>query len=309
MLFNLIRNGSVELQDLTGIFSAANDFESISGEIESATATVTGLVGEAVITAAEESYQSGNDNDFVRAVRRPIAILAVAAYSAQTLVSHDDTGRKIKADDNEKVPFQWMIDRDDQAQRDKFYKAMDALYRYLEANEVPGWMDSEQRAELGEMIISDIAQVDTVFPIDRSFYVYFKLLPLFKEAQPVLIRKVGAEQWAALLDGKNLTVEQKLLRGYCRRHIVLKAIQTAVKRWSLSVFPLEIARRFAPSYQGNKESRVATLEEIDRFLSNIESELKEIDCIIAELISGSNPYSGISLVPDGDRHDKFFSAQ
>ena len=46
------------------------------------------------------------------AVQRAVAFLAISRYARLTGLSHGDTGRKIKTDDNEKIPFEWMIDRD-----------------------------------------------------------------------------------------------------------------------------------------------------------------------------------------------------
>ena len=136
ILFNKDGRGSEELENITGQWYASSPYRLIRTEIDFAIREVRGRVGDAVMEAASDAYQSGSDEALLNAVRLPVAFLAIMRYAALSSVSHESTGRKVKMDDNEKMPFEWMVDRDDRAMRERYYRALDALYSYLEENKV-----------------------------------------------------------------------------------------------------------------------------------------------------------------------------
>lgn len=308
MLFNLDDRGPQELQQLTGIYLASNDFSVIASELADATNAVAALVGDAVITAAEEGYSYGDEFPLTFAVRKAIAVLAVSRYTRNNLITHGDHGAKVVADQNEKVPFEWMVDRDQQAQQERWYRSMDALYKVIEDTQEASWMDSDIRKRYKASIVRSLQEFELVYPVDGSYYVYYMLQNLVIEAQPKIRRMVGAEVWDVMV-GDSPQELHKALLPLCRRYAILSALITAVRRWNLEVFPIAIARRFAPTYQGNRSSRVALKEEMDAFVEGIEGQLEDIREEIAEELQDGNPAAGFDLMPRGDRRNKYFSAQ
>ena len=310
MLFNRDGNGSIELQQITGIFAASNDFSVIASEIAEATRTVASLVGDAVIEEAEKNYNDyGVEDNITAAVRQAVAVLAVSRYTRNTLVSHGDNGSRVVADENEKVPFEWMIDRDERAQRERWFRSMDTLYGLLERTKDESWISSDVRKAYNESIVRTLREFERVYPVDGSYYVYFMLQNLVIENQPTVRRMVGAENWTGMT-GQDATELQKELLPLCQRYVIISALITAVRRWNLEVFPLTIARRFAPSYQGGKSTRPATKEEMDAFIAGLEGQLGNIRDEIAEVLAdGKNPFANFDPLPTGDPRNKFFSAQ
>lgn len=309
MLFNRQGNGSIELQQITGIFSASNDFSVVASEIAEATRTVATLVGDDVMEAAENGYQNGVEDDVTGAVRQAVAVLAVSRYSRNNLVTHGDHGSKVVADANEKVPFEWMIDRDERAQRERWFRSMDALYGLLEKKNNESWINSDVRKAYNESIVRSLREFERVYPVDGSYYVYYMLQNLVIENQPAIRRMVGTENWAGMT-GDDPTELQKDLLPLCQRYVIISALITAVRRWNLEVFPLTIARRFAPSYQGGKSTRPATKEEMDAFIVGLEGQLAGTRDEIAEVLDdGMNPFSAFDPMPKGDPRNKYFSAQ
>lgn len=310
MLFNRDGNGSVELQQITGIFSASNDFSVIASEIEDATRTVAALVGEAVVAKAEKGYYYDKleMNGLVQAVRQAIAVLAVSRYSRNNLVSHGDHGARLPADENEKIPWEWMIDRDERNQRERWFRSMDALYGFLEKTAEPAWMESDIRKAFKASIVGSLQAFERVYPVDGSYYVYYMLQNLVIESQPPIRRMVGAGNWEAMTGSDPQQLHRDLL-PLCQRYAIVSALIKAVRRWNLEVFPLTIARRFSPSYQGNKASRVATREEMEAYVAGLEGQLDDIRDEIAEVLSGENPFTDFDPIPTGDRRKKFFSTQ
>ena len=310
MLFNRDDNGSVELQQITGFSYASNDFSTLVPEIMEATRTVAGLVGDAVVKAAEQAYQdSAEDTDgLVWAVQQAVAVLAVSRFSKGNLVSHQDSGSKVIGDENAKLPWEWMIDRDEQAQRERWFRSMDALYGLLEKTQNESWMESDIRKAYKASIIRSLQEFERVYPVDGSYYVYYMLQNLVIESQPRIRRMVGIEVWNKMIGSEPEQLHKELL-PLCQRYAVISALIKAVRRWNLEVFPLTIARRFSPSFQGNKATRAALRTEIDAYVSGLEAQLEDIRAEIAEVLAGGNPFTDFDPIPSGDPRKKFFSAQ
>lgn len=310
MLFNKGNNGSKELQQLTGTFAASNSYSIIESEVDDAIRTVAGLVGWPVVKAADALYQQDTTDGLVAAVRLPVAVLAVSRHSRNNLVSHDATGSKVKADANEKMPWEWMIDRDERAQQERYYRALDALYEFLtNANPpVAAWAGSEAFYRQAASIVRSLDEMEAVYPVDGSYYVYYLLQGLVVETQPRLRKMIGDSKWEQITRPDVSEEDMDLLR-VCQRWAVLSALVKAARRWSLEVFPLSIARRFCPSYQGGRSSRAATREEMDAYVAALEGQIEEAHEEIAELLAGANPWEGFDPQPHNDPRNKFFTAQ
>lgn len=304
MLFDKVQNGSEELNSLTGQWFASTPFYLIRTEIDFAAQELGSIVGSEVVEAAEEAYLAGADPDFVDAVRLPVAFRAIARYAQLSGVSHEGTGRKVKMDDNEKMPFEWMIDRDDRAMLDRYYRALDALYRYLEKNEVASWMSSPMRALTGRCIVRNLNEFERFYPVDGSQYAWHLFVPLIVDAQENVVEPfVGAEIWERILsaDGSDDATALRL-RSRAALLAVLIALVTAARRWSLDILPLSVARRFSPSYQGNRESRAAETKEIDWFIDKTNAQIAQVKDELKKLAGAAGE---AELLPKNDPANKF----
>lgn len=304
MLFDKVQNGSEELNSLTGQWFASTPFYLIRTEIDFAAQELGSVVGSEVVEAAEKAYLGGTDPDFVDAVRLPVAFRAIARYAQLSGVSHEGTGRKVKMDDNEKMPFEWMIDRDDRAMLDRYYRALDALYRYLEKNEVASWMSSPMRALTGRCIVRNLNEFERFYPVDGSQYAWHLFVPLVVDAQENVVEPfVGAEIWERILsaDGSDDATALRL-RSRAALLAVLIALVTAARRWSLDILPLSVARRFSPSYQGNRESRAAETREIDWFIDKTNAQIAQVKDELKKLAGASGE---AELLPKNDPANKF----
>ena len=305
MLFNKNGHGSEELHDLSGTFDAGTPYKAIAADVDAAARQLAGIVGPAVVQRASELYAmnvpSEQDSEYLDMVRRPIALLAIANYSKSTIVSHGKTGRRMVVGDNEKIPFEWMIDRDDREMRERYHRFMDALFSYLSDGDFPEWTDSSAFRRSRSCLVASLAQMEDVYPVNNSQYTYFTLLPLLLEKQKVLSALVGPDGFARIQEDSDGS-----LAATARKFIVLKALVAALKRWSIAVFPTEVARQFAPSYQGNRENRTATTEEIEWTISKLEDEIADAQADLLTELSG-NPYEGFPLIPNNDPKNKYFT--
>lgn len=313
MIFNKNGKGSDELYQLSGTFQASTDFNAIAAEIDSATAEVSDIVGPAVMTAAEEIYAKeqpdADEQKFLQAVQRAVAYLAIGRYARLTGLSHGDTGRKIKTDENEKIPFEWMIDRDDREMRERYFRALDALFTLLESADPQSswgqaWQGSEARSLVLKLVVKTLRDAECVYPLEHSRYMFHMLAPVIKEIQDTRLRNIiGAERLEKLIDGDESVRD---IRSQSIRFTMLLAMATAAKRWSVEVFPLSVARRFHPTYQGNRTSVQASTAEMEWYIDKLESQAKDAALELQTAITG-NPYEGIELVPENSPHNKYFT--
>lgn len=304
MLFDKVQNGSEELNSLTGQWFASTPFYLIRTEIDFAAQELGSIVGSEVVDAAEEAYLAGADPDFVDAVRLPVAFRAIARYAQLSGVSHEGTGRKVKMDDNEKMPFEWMIDRDDRAMLDRYYRALDSLFRFLEKKQTASWLSSPVRDLVGRCIVRNLNEFERFYPVDGSQYAWHLFVPLVVDAQENVVEPfVGAEIWERILsaDGSD-DVTALRLRSRAALLAVLIALVTAARRWSLDILPLSVARRFSPSYQGNRESRAAETREIDWFIEKTTAQIAQVKDDLKKLAGTAGE---ACLLPENDPTNKF----
>lgn len=107
------------------------------------------LIGKATFDRAHSRYMtdeydpevSSDDPEdmLVRRVQLPVAYKAMHHFYQRNLVSHEDSGRKVKISENEKLPWAWQIEKDDAVLRDTFFRTLDELYLFLEQTDIKEW--------------------------------------------------------------------------------------------------------------------------------------------------------------------------
>ena len=84
-------------------------------------------------------------------------------------MSHEDSGRKVKISENEKLPWAWQIEKDDAVLRDTFFRTLDELYLFLEQTDIKEWKDSPLRTQQQQSILRTLDQFESIYPLDGSF--------------------------------------------------------------------------------------------------------------------------------------------
>lgn len=266
MIFNKENKGAQELRELTGNYYANNKFNKIAGEIELAAEELAALVGDDVMVLAGKYYaEPGEDADaeLVRKVQRPIAILATLRMYRKNDLSHEDDGRKFKmaTDGSEKLPWEWQLDRDDALHLEEYYKAVDALIRYLNKEELKEWTETASYKLSQTLIIRNGEAFDSYFPIERSERMYLMLVPFIREAQMLTVKRAYGSGWDDLLREKDVP-ETDAHFAACKA-VALLAMSMALRRLSLSAIPGGVIRRFMTE-NGMGESEPASLKDVER---------------------------------------------
>lgn len=212
LLFNTTTTaGNTELKELLGFIDADLKLKNIIPDIITASNDVIDLVGIEVYNKAVAAYADGTiadeDKAFVYAVRYPIAVNSYRLYSASNDLAHTNNGRKMRQDEGEKIPFEWMLDRDNAALEKRYYRALDDLIKFLDRSKVEFeltttiytiWTNSAAFKATHDLMIRTVKDFDEVFPLN-SRLLLIKLAPGISDCEQYEIRpRVGAKKLNAL---------------------------------------------------------------------------------------------------------------
>lgn len=289
MLFNKNNTGTAELKALIGFFYKSNNFDNIKTDIELAEDDIIKLVGQEIYDAVDLFYHglglddsgsgsgsgSGDRTEIltklVKYMQLPIALNAVHEYSQNTDVSHEDGGRRVKiSSETEKLPWEWMLDRDSAAMLRKYYKTCDRLLVFLDKYEdsLPEWKYSEARTNSRKLFINTAEAFNEIYPIDNSRRFFLTLAPFISEVEQVYIRPVIADIFdevkEAIIDGDTTDYDDML--KYIRYAVAPLTMSIAVKRLSLQVFP-EGTLQTVVSEQLTTQAKTPPVVELIRLVS------------------------------------------
>lgn len=320
ILFNKNGNGAVELKEITGSYYANNDFKKIQSEILSKTEKIINLVGEPVYQLAENFYhgddQSSEDlQALTQHFQLAIAYGAVVDFFRSNIVSHEDSGRKLKLGANEKMPWEWMLDRDDEVHQQKANAAIDRLIGYLDKSGLDEWKNSEAQKATRALFVNNTMLFDRIFPIDQSGYFYHSIMPFIGEVQRTQIMPaLGSQKYLELLQfhqnsgnsGNSDDADLELLLVLVQQAIPLLTILIAVERLSISIMPYGLVQQFKSERQTKNAGLPATEDAIKKFSLRLgRSAQRAFDIMKKQAHSGFD-YDDYPLLPDNPEDQKFF---
>lgn len=310
----IIKNND-ELRALTSSWYASNDFERIKQDIELETEDLAKIVGDDIIelaqNIADKESPTDDEKKFLNRVALPIALMAVFRYGQSNIVAHDQK-RIIKLDEkNEKMPWEWMLDRDDAAHLSKAQRAVDRLIDYLDKEEIEAWMSSEQRKAAKGLFVYNTALFAEYYPVVTSARFFMLAIPLLKEIQVTRIKDALGADYKPLLDAviaDDVQNDKVDLLDMVRRAMVLATIALAVRRLNVQVLPeglIKAVRSEGSSVNANKPASVQDVrffeirmnEDADRFIDKIKRERNKATPENLEY----------RMLPKNDPKDKFAS--
>ena len=285
------------------------------------------LVGQEVYDRAHDHYQSSAfkksnpseeeklNDELVDKLRMPIAYKATQRYYQLNIVSHEDTGRKYKINrDNETMPWEWMLDRDDTAQNRTANETTDLLLEWMDRKEIQEWMDSPSRQAARSLFVSSPQIFQDHYPAtEGSFRFYYTVLPFISEIQTVRMAKVLGSVYAPLLEywkGKTANDQQDLydsLIALVQKVTVLEVMILAAKRLSLQGMPYGVVQQFKSMFQGRDSASVPLEEVIRRYTVQLAGDSSYIMTDLKQLLQESDPkVREYQLLPANDPQNKFF---
>ncbi|MEX2566637.1 MAG: hypothetical protein WD431_11890, partial [Cyclobacteriaceae bacterium] len=309
----------------------------VATDVMLAESELTKLVGQAVYDRAHTHYQSTDyqtanpsadqalNDQLVLLLQIPIAYRATFNFYQSNLVSHEDAGRKVKIDpENEKMPWEWMLDRDDEAQVRKANQTTDMLLAWLEDKQLSEWMESQNRKTSRKLFVHNEAIFQDAYPIDASPRFYYTVLPWNREVQERTIRKALGTKYAELLNyhingntgsgsgssgipSADGDPDMEELLGLVQKAIPLLVMVMAVKRLSLQVLPEGVVQQFKSSTQSRGASEGALMEVITWQAKRLQDDAAEVLDDVRLWLQRADPESGTyQLLPENKEENKFF---
>lgn len=296
LLFNKTSAGSSELKLLLGFIDADLKIQGLIPDLNTATNDIIDLVGDEVYKKAVECYNSGtiadSNQDFVYAIRYPIAVNAYRLFSVSNDVAHTNNGRKMRNDENQKQAFEWMLDRDDAALERRYYRAVDDLIKFLDRSKVEAespttlytiWTSSNAFKATHDLFIRTVADFDRYFTIN-SRLLLIKLAPAIFDCEEYEIKpRVGMAKLTALKqalkENTNITDANDLaLIRLIQKASVSYALAWSMTRLSIRLYPEGVMKMFKEKNQTinnneTQEARIAFQADFDRVIIDIEKAL------------------------------------
>lgn len=295
MLFDKKGTGTDELRQLISFLYKGTKFEDIVPDLELAHEEMQDIVGPEVMGVAEAHYildkyeNPGTDEEklltkLVKHLQLPIAYLAYKEFAPLNDIGHDGNGRKMTLGEDEKMPFEWLLERDDQAILSKAYKTTDRLIKFMDDNvdNAPisdTWATSETYGLSKSCFINTASEFDAIFPIEKSRRFFLVILPFMKENEIKRIRPVvGAELFETLkekIKDKDLTPEDKALLTFIKVPLVLLTLSDAVKRLSIQVLPNGVFQNYTSDRMTQKANAPALASAKKAMITSLDADIKE----------------------------------
>lgn len=242
------------------------DLQDLQPSGESARKRVETILSVSVLKAILELQ---DDTELKEALRTAIANFTMA----QQLVFDSIARRK-----NDVDVYKYEIEAMRRSYMENYYNAIDTLIALLSTNAegepAQLWKDTPYNNTLQKCRIRSAEVFDTIFPIDLSYFFFFRLVPLQKETLD--------EQLAVYFDKiteENVSrIEQPLYLALAK-----KTIAKSLRRFDILEFPPTIRNLFDESHvsRSGKDEIMAALSLADRLDREVEQLLLNVDTLLS----------------------------
>lgn len=319
--------GNSELKELLGFIDADLKLKNLIPDIITATNDVIDLIGLEVYNQAVALYAEGTiaeeDKPFIYAVRYPIAVNAYRLYSPSNDVSHTNNGRKMRQDEGEKLPFQWLLDSDNAALEKRYYRALEALIKFLDRSKVTTetvdtiytiWTASDAFKATQKLFIRTVDEFDEFFPI-QSRLLLIKLAPgISKCEQYEILSRVGKEKIStlksALIANTPITdVTDLALIRLIREASVAYSLAWVLPRLSVQLYPEGVLQMVTSEKATTKGAKPPLKSEIESARQAFTEDAKRAFIEIEKLLAPPLAIDETAIIiPEQKFGDKYFSA-
>lgn len=230
---------------------------------------------ETIITAEVFNAIVGNPDDaLIEALRSAIANMTMASQ----LIFDSIKRRKNQVD-----VYKYEIEGMKRSYMDNYYNAMDSIIQRLMSVEINSedscspaaiWRKSRFYKIIDVCKIRSTEEFDAVYPIDLSYFFFFRLLPLQKET---LDERLSA-YYDRLTDDNRERIAPILTLA-----LVKKTVAKSLRRFDILEFPPTIRNLFDDSHasRSGKDEHAAALDLADRLDLEAEELISNADTLLA----------------------------
>lgn len=320
----LLFKNTAEVKSMAGWLYASTSFDALRPDLEIATEDVCSIISQDVYDRAVNFYKNGQvpgsgsgsgdpeiDSQLVQLIQMPVALLAILSFVENSDLSHESDGRKVKINkEEESLPWEWMIERDNAAILKKANRGIDRLIAFLDSKSLAEWTNSDQRKDIKSLFVPDAATFDSLVPIDKSRVFYIRTLA-FNRKEDKNIRGFLLETYDSLKillkNGEKLTDEQQKMLDLCQEIVVYGTMAKAVRFFSVKVLPDSVVQRFDSSSQTQKSSQPAKDVVINSIVKFFSDEKASSEKALSSLLNKKSGVTPAPIIKDYS-NDNFFSA-
>lgn len=302
----LILNSTEEIKQYVSFIHNDIRFENFKTDILLAQNEIIELVGQDVFDLANihDSGSGGIDDvdQLTEKMKLATALLTYLRYAQNHDVSHGSEGRRATINnEQQKMAWEWMIDRDNAAMVSKANESLDDLIKYLDNNEdvIPEWKDSDAKKTARKLFINNAAEFSQIQQIDRVFYL--RVIAYINQAEvlsiePVLTTEVFDTLKLEFEENNTLSDEKLLLR--LRMAIVPLVMRDAFNRMSIALIPGGASIAFTSDQKTSKASEAAKKELIDATIVRFNDEANKRLQDLSEYVKSKE--EGEEYIPSKD---------
>lgn len=286
ILFDKEDTDSSEILNLVGFNDADIKIVHIWQHIRAASRKIMKIIGTVNYDLAYEKYDSEeSDDEFCSMVRYAIAIDAFRNYSPLTDLAFTSQGRAFRNDEHNRVPWEWQVDKSDDALEKNYYDVVNELITFIIENEME---QSDFMQQFTGLFVFSLDEFQKYVNINDSYLLYFKLGPSLKLfEQREIINRTGA-RFAEFKENKTSYI-YTLIQNCC----VYFAMADGIKKLSVQLFP-------EGAMKGEKKNKkAATGYDIEASVLYYNNQLNSL------LLDLENEVKKLTLRPISVRSNKF----
>lgn len=267
LLFNNNNEGQSEIKATLGFLDGNFTYANIEPDIKLNTPFLIDLISQAVYDKLEAQYSgAGTDETIAQAITYcQIYILSMAYldFASNNDLSHTNSGRSFRNEENEKLPWEWQLLKDEASMARRAYKALDLLFILLDGSSWAEWTSSEAYKKANALFIKNTNAFDDAFPINKSGQLYYRLVPFMADFEdndiiPIITQPKADELKAAATPNAN----QKKLLVLIQKALAYLALGKALKAFPVEMIPSGII------YNENTRMKSEARAEVMQFFNN-----------------------------------------
>lgn len=256
----LLFNSTKDLLPFLPMLDANITFDRMRMDLEIATYDMAKIISEDLYNFA----MKGTDAQLKKFISHSIALDGYRNYVKQTDISHTNEGRVVRLNDQEKIPFEWMIERDNQNLERKYYQSLDRLFEHLYEKNPENWKDKKEYQNSTNKLFKTTSDFDKYFVIE-SRYLLMKLTPainkcLEEEIKPRL-NAVLYEELFVKMNADSIQ-DSTALFNKVKQACAYFSLHWSITRMSATLFPEGVLQMYVNNASGLMGKQVPKKSEI-----------------------------------------------
>lgn len=205
-------------------------------------------------------------------------------------IAHTPDGRKMRLDANEKLPFDWLLDRSNASLDRKYYNSVDELLELIQDLQV--WKTSKAYELMHSAWVHSTDHLQEFYPQGNRMLL-MKLAPGLLRAQRKEIKsRIGSERYLeydaivkSAVPSEDFVVSDIIAK--CREAIILSAIHWALVRLRVTIFPEGILQAYTGDRNTTKARKVPENSAIEltalAYKNDAAARLLELEAMVTAL--------------------------